>query len=258
MPRRNTRGILKCGSRSVRIALKERAEYNGEAMRRMKRVLTLMMGVIVMLGLFGCGKQKYTLHFEGYGFESKKPKYAAGEKVTVYYGMIATDTDYSFWLDDENVELKQDYDDRHGYVFTFVMPDHDVTIYESSHNSMMVLPFVDVTFVNQVETADVWILPQTEENLKTSLWGTATIGALAKGEQEAVRVIEGYDGEPFMLRVIDEDHALYSANDLELQDGYTIVFKSEVSKFDAVVQVLDGDGQVVFTKEAFTGVLGAG
>ena len=31
-----------------------------------------------------------------------------------------------------------------------------------------------VTFVNNVETADVWVLPQTNENLKSSLWGTAS------------------------------------------------------------------------------------
>ena len=33
---------------------------------------------------------------------------------------------------------------------------------------------IAVTFVNGVEEANVWILPMTEENLKTTLWGTAT------------------------------------------------------------------------------------
>ena len=30
---------------------------------------------------------------------------------------------------------------------------------------------IEVTFVNEVEDADIWILPQTEENLKTTVWG---------------------------------------------------------------------------------------
>ena len=49
----------------------------------MKRTLFLIaMGVLIMLFGSGCGKQKYKLNFDGYGFESKKTEYAAGEKVT--------------------------------------------------------------------------------------------------------------------------------------------------------------------------------
>jgi rhodanese-related sulfurtransferase len=67
---------------------------------------------------------KYKLTFNRCGFESEKIEYAAGEKVTVRYDIIATDTDYLFFSDD--VDFKQDYDG--GYVFTFVMPEHDVAL----------------------------------------------------------------------------------------------------------------------------------
>ena len=111
----------------------------------MKKTLSLMLiGVIMMLSVSGCGKQKYKLNFDGHGFESRKTEYAAGESVTVYYGLIATDTDYHFYIDDD-VEMKQDYDDRHGYVFTFRMPDHDVTLHEESHNSMVYVPPLEYT-----------------------------------------------------------------------------------------------------------------
>ena len=107
-----------------------------------KTILLLLTGVLIMLSVSGCGKQRYKLIFDGGGFESRKTESAAGEKVTVYYSLIATDTDYSFYADDD-VEMEQDYDDRHGYIFTFTMPDHDVTLHEESHNSMVYVPPLD-------------------------------------------------------------------------------------------------------------------
>lgn len=63
--------------------------------------------------------------------------------------------------------------------------------------------------------------------------------------------------EAWLVRIIDRDKAYYSAQDLKLEDGYTVVFKSEGSKFDAVIELHDASGAVVFSAEAFTGVLGA-
>ncbi len=226
-------------------------------LRLVKSLFLMILGVSVMFTLFGCGKPKYKLHFEDYGFQSSKAEYAAGDQVTVYFDLIATDTDYRFWLDDENVELKQDYDDRHGYIFTFTMPDHDVTLHVSSHNSMEYIPTVSVTFQNDVGEADVWLLPQTEENLKTTLWGTPSAGALGKGESAELTLTNPEYAEAWLVRIIDRNKAYYSAQDLKLEDGYTVVFKSEGSKFDAVIEVHDASGAVVFSAEAFTGVLGA-
>ena len=226
-------------------------------LRLVKSLFLMILGVSVMFTLFGCGKPKYKLHFDGYGFQSGKTEYAAGEQVTVYYDLIATDTDYRFWLDDENVELKQDYDDKHGYVFTFTMPDHELTLHVSSHNSMEYIPAVSVTFQNEVEEADVWLLPQTEENLKTSIWGTPSAGALRKGETAELTMTNPEYAETWLVRIIDRNKAYYSAQDLQLEDGYTVVFKSEGSKFDAVIELHDASGAVVFSAEAFTGVLGA-
>ena len=49
--------------------------------------------------------------------------------------MIATDTDYSFWLD--GAELSRDYDAKKGFILSFTMPEHDVTIHCSSRNTML-------------------------------------------------------------------------------------------------------------------------
>lgn len=222
-----------------------------------KSLILMILGVIVMFTLFGCGKPKYKLHFEGYGFQSSKTEYAAGEQVTVYYDLIATDTDYRFWLDDESVTLKEDYDDKHGYVFTFTMPDHEITLHVSSHNSMEYIPTVSISFQNEVEEADVWLLPQTEENLKTTLWGTPSAGALEKGASAELTLTNPGYAEAWLVRIIDRNKAYYSAQDLKLEDGYTVVFKSEGSKFDAVIEVHDTNGNLVSSAEAFTGALGA-
>lgn len=83
------------------------------------------------------GKEEYKLELDGFGFESKKNSYAVGEKVTVYFDLIATDTDYYFYTEPYDVKLDRDYDDKHGYVFTFDMPAHDVKISVNSRNSMV-------------------------------------------------------------------------------------------------------------------------
>ena len=76
-------------------------------------------------------KKKYSLHLCP-DFTSAKKSYHAGERVKVCYNLIATDTDYSFSSPD--VEMKQGYDDKHGYTFDFIMPERDVTINVSYQN----------------------------------------------------------------------------------------------------------------------------
>ena len=225
-------------------------------MRRIVWLLLILMGVMMVLTLSGCAKQKYRLRFDGSDFKSKKTEYAAGEKVTVTYGLIATDTDYRFWLDDENVRMTQNYNERDGYVFTFIMPDHDVTLHEEHHNSMIYIPRFTVSFVNEVGTADVWVLPQTEENLKTSLWGTASAQKLGAGETAELELEETGAADTWMVRIIDERQALYAAKDFVLGDGYRIVFESEGAKTDAMIEVLDESGTSVYRERAFEGVLG--
>ncbi len=68
-------------------------------------------------------------------YKNAKDEYRAGQRVTLYYWMIATDTDYTFWLD--GAELSRDYDVKKGFVLSFIMPDHDVALHCSSSNSML-------------------------------------------------------------------------------------------------------------------------
>ena len=57
------------------------------------------------MSLFG---KKYKVDYCGqkFAYKNAKDEYRAGEKVTVYYSMVATDTDYYFSL--EGAELTID------------------------------------------------------------------------------------------------------------------------------------------------------
>ncbi len=82
-------------------------------------------------------KKKYKVDYcgEKYSYKNAKDEYRAGERVTVYYWMIATDTDYYFSL--EGAELTRDYDAKKGFALSFIMPDHNVVLRCTSRNSML-------------------------------------------------------------------------------------------------------------------------
>lgn len=83
-------------------------------------------------------KHKVDYCGEKYAYKNAKDEYRAGEKVTLYYWMIATDTDYSFSLD--GAELSRDYDTKKGFILSFIMPDHDVVLRCFERNSMLKEP----------------------------------------------------------------------------------------------------------------------
>ena len=102
----------------------------------MKKITMLLAEVVIVMSMFGCGTPKYIVDAGNSGYELAKKTYAAGEEVTAYYPYIATDTDYTFYVEEEDVEYKTSYDNEHGYVLTFTMPAHDVKLGVKSRNSM--------------------------------------------------------------------------------------------------------------------------
>jgi len=87
------------------------------------------------MGLFA---KKYKIDYCGQkmAYPNAKDEYRAREKVTLYFDMIATDTNYSFTLD--GAELMRDYDPKKGFVLRFTMPHHDVKLHCLSRNSMLI------------------------------------------------------------------------------------------------------------------------
>lgn len=230
-------------------------------MKHLKRVLALFLTGVILISLSGCiiSIKMPHVYFNSTGFKTGRTWYFPGEKVTVYYDIIATDTDYSFSID-EDVELEQDYSERRGYILTFTMPNHDVMLSVESHDSMMYIPSLYILASNDSAAADIWILPQTEENLNTTLWGPVTLH-LDEGEQEGFSLTGAYDGDVFFIRIIDEDSAFYSVNDVVLHDGDHIHFAHDPggSKFDSYIEIIDDNDNVVSTyRDIFEGVLGGG
>ena len=105
-------------------------------MKNAKRTFAAMLAAVTaMLCLSGCFGQKYAVDYDGKKdlFDGAKDSYRAGEKVKLCF-RPATDTDYRFYLDGE--ELERDYDEDKGFILTFKMPAHDVKLTYTSSNSM--------------------------------------------------------------------------------------------------------------------------
>lgn len=101
-------------------------------------ILIMLIGGAVMFGFSGCFGKKYKVDYCGQkgAFQNAKDSYRAGETVELYFTMIATDTDYNFYLD--GASYSPDYDSKGGgmYIIRFTMPDHDVKLSYTSRNSM--------------------------------------------------------------------------------------------------------------------------
>lgn len=71
-----------------------------------------------------------------YAYLDPVTEYHAGDEVKLHFDMVATDTDYNFFLDDESIKLKVEYDGTNGFYLIFTMPEHDVKLDYDSHNTM--------------------------------------------------------------------------------------------------------------------------
>ena len=110
-----------------------------------------------------------------------------------------------------------------------------------------------VNFINEICEADVWILPETEENLKTTVWGAATLSKTQTGEEYEIPLSEaGADGL-YIFRMIDTEGFYYSANGIELKNGRTLTVKEE--KGSIKLEVTDGNGNLKNMYEVFAAKL---
>ena len=112
----------------------------------------------------------------------------------------------------------------------------------------------NVTVVNGINEADIWILPKTEENLKTTLWGTATAGKMELHEIREVPVAAPSDNGLYIFRMIDTDKMYYSAEDIVIEDGWTLEIKGDINS-SIVIEVTDKDHQLNATYEVFAAKL---
>ena len=108
----------------------------------------------------------------------------------------------------------------------------------------------NVTFINEISEADIWILPQTEENLKTTVWGTATAALVKTGESRKIPLCEPSDDGLYIFRMFDTDGYYYSANGLTIEAGWTVKIKGE-DLHSITIEVTDENGTLQKTYEVF-------
>ena len=89
----------------------------------MKRLLMVIL--LIACFMTACVGKQYSVDYGGskLSFDGAKDQYRAGEKVSLCFSTIATDTDYSFYLDDEKLDFR--FDSNKGFIIEFDMPDHD-------------------------------------------------------------------------------------------------------------------------------------
>lgn len=110
-------------------------------MKKLFWLIPLIILIMVISGLliyrFYYGRHKVILK-PNFVFATKRYYYRKGDRVKVYFNLIATDTDYTFFVDGNRINAS--YSDRLGYIIKFTMPDHDVIVTYESKNSMVYQP----------------------------------------------------------------------------------------------------------------------
>ena len=97
--------------------------------------------IVIAIFITGCGKRSYKVDYCGAKdfYSNAKNTYKAGEEVELIFDLVATDTDYTFYLDGKSENLDV-HGTGNGFLIRFTMPDHDVKLSYSEKNSMEYLP----------------------------------------------------------------------------------------------------------------------
>lgn len=174
-------------------------------------IALILVGCLLLAGLTGCsGSKKYQVDYCGAEFlySNAKDSYRAGTTVTLYFELIATDTDYSFFLDGEPVQFT--YDQKKGFIITFTMPEHDVKLEYNTVASMQ--PLTDGNSDDFGDNAPVSPGYPSPTNPSVGMWNPVLAITLDDFTQET-----GYDlnlpedvFQELRVRRIDADPVIYS------------------------------------------------
>ena len=88
----------------------------------------IFLCVVICMSFVGCGK-KYSVNYCGEkdAYKGAKDYYSEGASVKLIYINISTDTGYTFFIDDDEVDAEWS-EKNQGYVIRFRMPDHNVKV----------------------------------------------------------------------------------------------------------------------------------
>ena len=105
-------------------------------------------------------------------------------------------------------------------------------------------PRISVFVVNEANEADVWILPDTEANRKTTLWGTATVAKLNVNDKQPASVEESESGA-YLFRMIDTDLKFYSVSGIKLKADYMLTLRPTGAFYDFELLIFDENGNLI-------------
>lgn len=195
----------------------------------------IALGVILVMSLFGCmGKQKFAVDYGGNKdlFIGAKDAYYEGATVRLSVP-LATDTDYSLAADGKSVRPEVTKNGSQ-LTYTFKMPDHDIKVEFSSHNSM-------VNTASEPESL-------TEGKLLLDYY-SAPAAVVGEAEYHEITVNEGADGALYFN--------VYTGSAANGTTTSHKAYKATEEVLDKAKEVVDNYGMDTWNDEPGVGLTGA-
>ena len=105
-----------------------------------------------------------------------------------------------------------------------------------------------------MENADIWLIPNTEENRKTALWGTASIKNAEQEKEYSVEIPKN-PGYMYLLQMIVVRHIYYDSKAIRLGDGYSLLLYRDKENEDVRLVIYDEAGEKISDESVFNAVL---
>ena len=113
---------------------------------------------------------------------------------------------------------------------------------------------INISFTDNAEPGSVWILRDTGENRKISIWGTAMIKPDTVGTEITADIPYAEDAK-YLFRMIDDDGIYYSGEIPELRDGWKLDIHEIGEYWNFQLDVLDENGELRYECELFNAAL---
>ena len=112
---------------------------------------------------------------------------------------------------------------------------------------------VNISVINKIKKANLWVLKDTEENRKVTVWGPATVSDFDVELEQAITVYAdtAEQNHRFVINMIDEGEMYYSACEVVLEDGYRMVIREGEEIMSAFVDVYDEKENLIAQYEMF-------
>lgn len=109
---------------------------------------------------------------------------------------------------------------------------------------------ITISVTNNFTEADIWILPDTQENRKTTLMGQAQIKSGA--EEDTVKLKLSSETDKYLVRMIDTAQMYYSADGVEIENGQSLIIRKGEGNMSAVIEIISSEGEMINEYEMFS------